>query len=96
MPFELPDTIYLIKQYRKAVDGFLIEAPAGCMEPNEDPYETATRELKEETGFTAEELIKVGEMYMAPGFCNEFMTIFLASKLTKGTTCFLTKMNAWN
>ena len=88
LPFESPDTIYLIKQYRKAIDDFLIEAPAGCMEPNEAANEAAIRELKEETGFTAGKLIKVGEMFMAPGFCNEFMTIFLATELTSGTTSF--------
>ena len=88
LPFELPDTIYLINQYRKAIDDFLIEAPAGCMEPNEDPQTAAIRELKEETGFSAEKLIKVGEMFMAPGFCNEFMTIFLATELTSGKTNF--------
>ena len=88
LPFESPDAIYLIKQYRKAIDDFLIEAPAGCMELNEDPEKAAIRELKEETGFTAGELINVGEMFMAPGFCNEFMTIFLATELTSGTTRF--------
>ena len=66
----------------------LIEAPAGCIELGEDPLLAAHRELKEETGFLANSMIHVGEMYMAPGFCNEHMTIFLATGLTPGKTSF--------
>ena len=88
MPFQAPDTIYLIHQFRKAVDQVLIEAPAGCIEPSEDPDGAAKRELKEETGFNAESMIKLSEMYMAPGFCNEYMHIYLATDLTKGATNF--------
>ncbi|MGC6367740.1 MAG: NUDIX hydrolase [Candidatus Marinamargulisbacteria bacterium] len=88
LPFDSADSIYLIHQYRKAIDQIIIEAPAGCIEPNEDPYDAAIRELKEETGFTSNKLIKVAEMFMAPGFCNEFMTLFLATDLTSGKTSF--------
>ena len=51
IPFKAPDQVVLIHQYRKAVEQILIEAPAGCMEPNEDAHTAAIRELKEETGF---------------------------------------------
>lgn len=88
LPFNGPDDIWLIHQFRKAVDEVLIEAPAGCMEPHETPLMAAHRELKEETGGVASTMIPVGEMYMAPGFCNEFMTIFLATDLTMGKPSF--------
>ena len=88
LPYEAPNTVYLIHQFRKAVEEILIEAPAGCMETGEDPLVGAKRELKEETGFEARELIKVGEMYMAPGFCNEFMHYYIAKGLTPGATSF--------
>ena len=88
IPFKEPDTVYLIHQFRKAVDRILIEAPAGCMELNEVPLKAAKRELQEETGFKAEHFHKLGEMYMAPGFCNEYMHYFVASGLTAGDTSF--------
>jgi ADP-ribose pyrophosphatase len=84
LPVASRDAIYMIHQYRKAVESVLIEAPAGCIEPNESPLDAAHRELKEETGIVAKQMIPVGEMYMAPGFCNEYMTIFLAMDLTMG------------
>ena len=88
LPYASENEIYLIHQFRKAVDEVLIEAPAGCIEPNEDTLVAAKRELQEETGFIANSITKVAEMYMAPGFCNEYMTIFLATDLTKGATNF--------
>lgn len=88
IPFKAPDQVVLIHQYRKAVEQILIEAPAGCMEPNEDAHTAAIRELKEETGFSANTLTKVGEMFMAPGFCNEYMHYYIAEELTGGETCF--------
>mgnify|MGYP002826796814 CR=1 FL=1 len=86
IPFEAPNKVWLIHQYRKAVDTVLIESPAGCMEDRESPLLAASRELAEETGFRAEHLHAVGEMYMAPGFCNEYMHYFIATGLTKGAT----------
>ncbi len=88
LPYEAPNTVYLIHQFRKAVEVILIEAPAGCLETGEDALVGAKRELKEETGFEARKLIKVGEMYMAPGFCNEFMHYYIAQELTPGDTAF--------
>ena len=80
------NTMHLIHQFRKATEQVLIEAPAGCMEPNELPEVAAQRELQEETGLIADSITKLGEMYMAPGFCNEYMHFFLATGLTKGPT----------
>ena len=88
LPYASENEIYLIHQFRKAVNEVLIEAPAGCIEPNEDTLIAAKRELQEETGFIANTMTKVAQMYMAPGFCKEFMTIFLATELTHGKTQF--------
>ena len=68
IPFEAPDTIYLIHQFRKPTEQVLIEAPAGCLDADESPEIGAQRELQEETGYRATSITKLGEMYMAPGF----------------------------
>ena len=88
LPFEAPNTIYLIHQFRKPTEQILIESPAGCIEDSEDVESAALRELTEETGFIAKKMTKVGEMYMAPGFCNEYMHFFIAQGLTSGATNF--------
>ena len=88
LPFKEPSTLYLIHQFRKAVDQVLIEVPAGCIEHNEDPKQAAHRELQEETGFRASSMNKLGEMYMAPGFCNEYMHIYVAEGLSEGDSSF--------
>ena len=86
VPFKAPDQLFLIHQFRKPTEQVLIECPAGCIEPNENPDHAAQRELKEETGFNAEQITKVGEMFMAPGFCNEYMHFYIAEGLTSGQT----------
>lgn len=88
LPFKAPDTIYLIKQFRKPTEQILIEVPAGCMDKNESPLKAAARELQEETGFKAKTITPICESYMAPGFCNEYMYLFIATDLTKDKTNF--------
>lgn len=77
--------IILVKQYRKAVENSLLEIPAGKLEINEEPKETAIRELKEETGIIAENLEYICEFYTSPGFSNEKIYLFIATGLLKGT-----------
>ena len=77
--------VILVKQYRKAVDDFLIEIPAGKMEPKEDPLECAKREFKEETGYTARDLHLLSEFYTSPGFSNEKIYLYEAVNLSKGS-----------
>ena len=88
LPFESPGTVHLIQQYRKAIEATLIEAPAGCMAPNETPLNAAKRELKEETGFEADQWVSMGSAIMAPGFCTETIHFFMATGLTHGPTNF--------
>jgi ADP-ribose pyrophosphatase len=78
------DEILLVSQYRKAVDKVLLELPAGKLEINEEPKETALRELKEETGYSTEKLEYLLEFYTSPGFSTEKVYIFLAENMVKG------------
>ncbi len=74
----------IIRQYRKAIDKVLLEIPAGKLELNEEPIESAKRELKEETGYIADKIEYVMEFYTSPGFSNEKIYLFLAQGLTEG------------
>lgn len=73
--------LVMVKQYRKAIEDFILEIPAGKLEVNEEPRETAIRELREETGYEAKKLTYISEFYTSPGYCNEKIHIFLAEDL---------------
>ena len=85
----LPDhRVVLIKQYRYVIDTELIELPAGTLEKGESPEMAAVRELQEETGYTAKEVIKLAEFYTIPGLGTELMHLYIAKGLTRGRTSF--------
>lgn len=84
IPLTHDNCIILVKQYRKAVERFLLEIPAGKLELNEEPRETGIRELKEETGLVAEKMDYLLEFYTSPGFSNEKIYLFLATGLVEG------------
>jgi ADP-ribose pyrophosphatase len=88
LPFEAPDKIFLVKQYRHPLKKIILEAPAGLIENKEAPLSAAKRELQEETGFTAKKWTKVGEHYPSPGFCDECMHFYVAESLLAGKTSF--------
>ncbi len=75
--------LLLVKQYRKPFDEFLLEIPAGKLDAGESPEECAARELEEETGYTASELIEIMDFYPSPGYSNEKIKIFKAAGLKK-------------
>lgn len=79
------DEMVLVKQYRKAVEDFLLEIPAGKLEVNEEPRETAVRELKEETGLESDKLTYISEFYTSPGYTSERIHMFLAEDLREVT-----------
>ena len=76
--------VLLIRQYRYAAEGFVIECPAGRLEPGESPESCARRELLEEAGCTAERLEHVYTFYTTPGFTDERIHAFMASGLSRG------------
>lgn len=75
------DRWLLIRQFRLAVGRELLEIPAGTIDPGEEPLTTAHRELREETGFAAANLDLLGGTWMVPGYCDEYISYFLASGL---------------
>jgi ADP-ribose diphosphatase len=70
--------IVMISQYRHAVGDYLLEIPAGTIEPGESPNDCATRELEEETGFVARELIELAQVHIIPAYSDEKICIYLA------------------
>lgn len=76
--------VVMIENTRPTVGETLLELPAGTREPNEDAVVTASRELIEETGYTAGRLELMHEFYSAPGICDELMHLYRATSLTAG------------
>jgi ADP-ribose pyrophosphatase len=76
--------VVLVRQYRYAASGYIYEIPAGRLDPDETPESCASRELKEETGYSAAVLRKLTTIYTTPGFTDERIHIFLAEQLTPG------------
>lgn len=76
--------ILMVRQFRKALEKTIYEIPAGKKEPDEEPKKTALRELEEETGYRADELIPIVSFYTSPGFSDEYLHLFLAKGLHKG------------
>jgi ADP-ribose pyrophosphatase len=77
-------TVLLIRQYRYAAERYLYEVPAGRLDPGEAPEACARRELREETGCTAERVEHLFTMYTTPGFTDEKIHLFLAVGITRG------------
>lgn len=80
--------VVLVKQYRKAIEKELWEIPAGKIEPGENPKESAIRELKEETGYSAQSMKLLHKFYTSAGFSNQKIYIYLAENLTSGSQDF--------
>ncbi len=77
-------SILLERQYRYAAGQFLLELPAGRIEPGEAPLAAAKRELIEETGFRARRWSRLVRYYASPGFLSETMQVFLAEDIRPG------------
>jgi ADP-ribose pyrophosphatase len=73
--------LLLVKQYRTPTGKELLEIPAGGIDGDETPEEAAVREMQEETGFKPRKLVKLGGVFSAPGFTDEYLYIFLATDL---------------
>lgn len=76
--------VLLVEQYRPAAGRLMLELPAGTIDRGEPPLECAQREFQEETGYSAEHWESHGHVYPTPGYTNEILHLFTASKITKG------------
>ncbi|NAW89413.1 MULTISPECIES: NUDIX hydrolase [unclassified Vibrio] len=83
LPITEQDDIILINQFRPSLKKWLLELPAGTLEKGELPAECAHRELEEETGYSASELITLGQVTPLAGFCDEIQHLFVAKQLSK-------------
>ena len=82
VPVDAAGNVLLVRQYRKPAEAFLLEAPAGGIEPGEEPEAAVRRELQEEIGHTAGTLTPLSAFWLAPGWCTEYMYAYLATDLT--------------
>ena len=76
--------VIMERQYRHAAGQFLIELPAGRIEPGEAPLAAAKRELIEETGYRAKKWTLLTKYFASPGFLGEWMQIYLARDIREG------------
>ncbi len=76
------DRCRLIRQYRSAIDDYILEAPAGALENDEEPLAAAGRELIEETGFAARSIEPRGFIITTPGYTDEKIFLYEARGLT--------------
>ena len=81
VPIDNDGNILLVKQYRRAAGKDLLEIPAGCIEPGEDPLETVKRELQEEIGYLPKKITSLGGFYASPGYNTEYIYLYQASGL---------------
>lgn len=79
VPVDEEGNILLVKQYRRAADTDLLEIPAGGIDPGEDAEAAVIREMQEETGFKPQKLKRLGGFYSSPGFCTEYLNLYLAT-----------------
>lgn len=86
LPLHDDGTVTLVRQFRYPFGAVLLEAPAGKLDPGEDPGPASRRELSEETGFTARTFTDLGAILPSPGFCDEVIHLYLATGLTAGAS----------
>jgi len=82
VPFFPDGTVLLVRQYRHAAGGMILEVPAGKLDSGEAPEVCAARELEEEAGQRPGRLVRTGAIWTTPGFCDERIHLFAAFDLT--------------
>lgn len=78
------DKMVVVEQYRAALGRSQVEVPAGKLDPGEDVWDAARRELQEETGYAAGRIRHLYSCYTSPGFADEMIHLFIADDLTEG------------
>ena len=86
VPVTAEGKLVLVKQYRFALQGRLLEFPAGTVESHEEPAFTIQREIEEETGYRAHRWQPLGQFVLAPGYSDEIIYAFLAQDLEQLAT----------
>ena len=77
--------VIMERQYRYPLDRVILEIPAGKLDAaDEDRLSAIQRELREETGYTADEWTVLGDFHPAPAYSDEFITMYMARKLHRG------------
>ena len=76
--------VIFVNQFRYAFNKVTLEVPAGKLEKGEDPLEAAMRELSEETGLSAKNVVYLGELYTTPALIDEVIHMYLATDLVEG------------
>ncbi len=84
VPLTEAGEVLLVRQYRHATGGWLLEVPAGKLDPGEGPEVCAVRETEEEVGMQAAQLDPLGWIWTTPGFTDEKIWLYLARDLTPG------------
>ena len=83
VPLDNQGNVILVRQYRLAIGEISLEIPAGGMDKGETPPEAAIRELREETGLRAGQLESLGGFYVSPGYCTEYIHLYVARQLSE-------------
>ena len=81
IPIDADGNVLLVKQFRRPVEKDLLEIPAGGIDPGEETEATVRREMREETGYLPKKVERLGGFYASPGFCTEYMHLYLAYDL---------------
>jgi ADP-ribose pyrophosphatase len=81
VPIDRNGNMILVRQYRRGAGKDLLEIPAGCVEPGENPEETVKRELQEEIGYLPNKITRMGGFYASPGYNTEYLYLYLATEL---------------
>ena len=84
LPLDAEGRVVMVRQYRYPLHNTLLELPAGKLEKGEDHRVCGIRELQEEVGITADEVIYLGGLYLSPGYSNEVLHLYLARGLHQG------------
>jgi ADP-ribose pyrophosphatase len=83
VPLDRQGEVVLVRQYRLPAEEALLEIPAGGVDAGESAEEAAQRELQEETGYRAGRLERIAGFFVSPGYCTEFIHVFLATHLSE-------------
>jgi ADP-ribose pyrophosphatase len=75
------NNVLLVRQFRHAAGKFLLEIPAGGIDPGEEPLDSVRRELQEEIGYFPLKIDKLGGFYSIPGYGTEYLHCFLTTEL---------------